>query len=606
MESLLPLLKQYFGYDSFRPLQGEIIREVVNGNDVLALMPTGGGKSVCYQLPALYLDGTAIVVSPLIALMKDQVESLKANGVPAAALNSSLSEKDRTAIRHHSMMGHLKLLYMSPEGIQAELDGLLACMKISLIAIDEAHCISKWGHDFRPEYSQLSVLKDRFPAIPVIALTATADKLTRQDVVEQLRLASPQVFTASFDRPNISLGVLRGYGRKEKLAYMLTIIRSLPGESGIIYCTKRADTESVACELRAAGINAAAYHAGMPAIERSRTQEDFINDRIDLICATVAFGMGIDKSNVRFVIHYNMPGSIENYYQEIGRAGRDGLRSHTLMFYSPADYIMLKKFAEESGQSQINLDKLGLMQRYCESDICRRRILLNYFGEEREQNCSNCDACQNSPRRFDGTVLVQKALSAVMRTEEQVGIRMLIDILRGTVRNDITAAGYHLIKTYGAGRDLPFKTWKEYVYQMIQLGYLEIDYQNESTLKITPAGRRVLQGESQALLATLREFLPPSESAKDRRMNFAAQRAKATEASDASLVGALRALRRTIAQDTDVAPYIIFTDASLQDMAIRKPTSLDEFTAVRGVGDIKLRKYGPAFVREIRKYLGLP
>ncbi|MDR2498479.1 MAG: DNA helicase RecQ [Tannerellaceae bacterium] len=606
MQSLLPLLKQYFGFDSFRPLQGEIIREVVEGKDVLALMPTGGGKSVCFQLPALYLEGTAIVVSPLIALMKDQVESLKANGVPAASLNSSLPDDERSEIRRHCLLGHIKLLYISPEGIQAELNGLLANIKVSLIAIDEAHCISRWGHDFRPEYAQLAVLKERFPATPVIALTATADKMTRIDVVEQLRLSNPQIFIASFDRPNLSLAVLRGYGKKEKLAYILKIIRSLPGQSGIIYCTKRADTESLAAELRASGISAAPYHAGLPNPERSRTQDDFINDRIDLVCATIAFGMGIDKSNVRYVIHYNMPGSIENYYQEIGRAGRDGLPSHTLMFYSLADLMMLKRFAEDSGQSDVNLDKLSLMQRFCEADVCRRRILLNYFGEASEHDCGNCDVCLNPTSRFDGSILVQKALSAILRAGERIGLRMLIDILRASSRAELIAEGYHLLKTYGAGRDLPYRSWQEYIYQMIQLGYLEIDYHGSPTLKVTPAGRRVLQGEAQALLAVIRDPEPARPSAKEKKSKASAARTASEPASaDASLVEALRTLRRSIAREENVPPYIIFSDASLHDMAQRKPLSLDDFTEVRGVGAVKLHKYGAAFIGEIRKSLGL-
>ncbi|MDR1203582.1 MAG: RecQ family ATP-dependent DNA helicase, partial [Tannerellaceae bacterium] len=404
MKELLLLLKKFFGFDSFRPLQAEIVQRVILKKDSLVLMPTGGGKSVCFQLPAIYMPGTAIVISPLIALMKDQVEGLVANGIPAAALNSTMPEEEKQRIKQHAIQGKIKLLYISPEGLIGESDRLLPYMEISLIAIDEAHCISQWGHDFRPEYTQLSVLKERFPDIPVVALTATADKITRSDIVEQLKLHDPQIFISSFDRPNLSLTVYRGFAKKEKIAAIVRFIRLHKGQSGIIYCMKRADTEAVAEALSNYQIKATAYHAGLSSAKREEAQNDFINDRTEVVCATVAFGMGIDKSNVRWVIHYNMPGSIENYYQEIGRAGRDGLNSDTLLFYSLGDLVLLRRFAEESGQNKINLEKLNRMQRYCEADICRRRILLNYFGEEAGHDCGNCDVCKNPPQRFDGSI----------------------------------------------------------------------------------------------------------------------------------------------------------------------------------------------------------
>lgn len=505
MKELLLLLKKFFGYTSFRPLQADIIQRILQKEDSLVLMPTGGGKSICFQLPAIYLPGTALVVSPLIALMKDQVEGLIANGIPAAALNSMMPEEEQQQVKQLCVQGKIKLLYISPERIKMEADWFLPRLDISLIAIDEAHCVSHWGHDFRPEYTQLAILKERFPKVPVVALTATADKITRKDILEQLRLRTPQTFISSFDRPNISLTVRRGLNKKEKIAAIVHFIRGHREQSGIIYCMRRNDTTELADELAMYNIKAIAYHAGLLPAQREQAQNDFINDRVDVVCATVAFGMGIDKSNVRWVVHYSMPGSIENYYQEIGRAGRDGMKSDTLLFYSLSDLIVLRRFAEESGQSEVNLEKLNRMRRYCESDMCRRRVLLSYFGEEADHDCGNCDVCKNPPRRFDGSVLIQKALSAVIRTGEHVGMQMLIDILRASGRAELLERGYDKLKTYGAGRDLSYKEWKEYIYQMIQLGYMEIDYAAERVLRMTPLGRRVLYGEQKAQLVIYRE-----------------------------------------------------------------------------------------------------
>ena len=618
MREQLQLLKKFFGYDTFRPLQADVIRRTMEKKDSLVLMPTGGGKSICYQLPAIYLPGTALIISPLIALMKDQVEGLIANGIPAVALNSTMPEGERWQIKRRCIQGQIKLLYISPEGLLSELDYFLSQMNISLIAIDEAHCISQWGHDFRPEYTRLSVLKERFPEVPVIALTATADKITRNDIVKQLNLNHPETFISSFDRPNLSLEVRRGLGQKEKIAAIVRFIRNRPSQSGIIYCRKRSDTEKVADMLKHNyNISTVAYHAGLSSGKREKAQNDFIHDRVEVVCATIAFGMGIDKSNIRWVIHYNMPGSIENYYQEIGRAGRDGVASDTLLFYSLGDLVLLRRFAEDSGQTDINMEKLYRMQRYCETDLCRRRILLSYFGEETANDCGNCDVCKNPPQRFDAGILVQKALSAILRTEEHVGIRMLIDILRGSARAELLQQNYHRLKTYGAGRDLPYPVWKEYIYQMLQLGFIEIDYLNNQTLKVTPLGKKILFGQEKALLNLYKEPVENTRTKRSEKERKAVVPAHGTSSGvspgairlpesreiDEMLMNALRQLRKELAQQEKMPAYIIFSDASLQDIVYKKPLTLEAFADVKGVGEMKLEKYGKTFIPLIRSIL---
>lgn len=606
---LLLLLKKFFGYTSFRPGQREIIERILQRKDSLALMPTGGGKSICYQLPAIYLPGTAVVISPLIALMKDQVEGLVANGIPAAMLNSAMPEEEQQRVKTLAAQGKIKLLYISPERVKSEADWFLPRLDLSVIAIDEAHCISHWGHDFRPEYAQLAILKERFPKVPMVALTATADKVTRDDIVKQLRLREPFTFVASFNRPNLSLTVRRGLSKKEKVAAIVHFIRERRQQSGIIYCMRRSDTEQLAQTLEQYAIRAIAYHAGLAPDVREEAQNRFITDRVQVVCATVAFGMGIDKSNVRWVIHFSMPGSIENYYQEIGRAGRDGLPGDTLLFYSMADLLVLRHFAQESGQREVNLDKLHRMKRYAEADICRRRVLLSYFGEQVETDCGNCDVCRNPPERFEGRILVQKALSAVVRTSEQVGMGMLIDILRGSARTEVAERGFDRLKTFGVGRDLSYKEWKEYVYQMIQLGYLEVDYAAERVLRVTPLGRKVLYGAAEAPLVTFREtvaFDYVRGSAQGKNFRARPIRPKRVAPTDETLLDALMQLRRQLAERESLPAYHVFTDDSLADMVARKPLTLSDFGEVRGVGLIKLERYGKVFVALIRFVLGLP
>lgn len=603
MSQISSLLKRYFGYDTFRPKQEEIINHILSGNDSLVLMPTGGGKSICYQIPALALPGTTIVVSPLLSLMKDQVDTLRENGIAAYALNSSLNDNESRQVKDLCIKGSVKILYISPERLLGELDFLLRQMQISLFAIDEAHCISQWGHDFRQEYTRLSLIKRNYPNIPMVALTATADKVTREDIISQLNLNNPITFISSFDRPNISLRVIKGMQKKAKMKTIVDFIDKHARQSGIIYCMSRKNCESVAQDLQEYGIDTGVYHAGLTPQERDKAQNDFLNDNVQVMCATIAFGMGIDKSNVRWVIHYNMPKSMESYYQEIGRAGRDGMKSDTILFYSIGDLIMLTNFANESGQRDMNLEKLNRMQQYGEADICRRRILLSYFGEEMNSDCGNCDVCKNPPQRFDGTILVQKALSAIARTQQQVGMNTLIDILRGSHKAELMDKGYDKIKTFGAGAANSFRQWQAFLLQMLQIGYFEIAYNDGNTLKITPLGARVLRGEIPVELAELKpeEF----ETKKKKGIKDSSSRSSSQILTDdEKLFEALRKLRMSFAAEEDVPAYAIFTDKSLSDMVEVKPTTLLEFSNISGVSEVKLDKYGYKFVELIKKELG--
>ncbi len=593
---IIDILKNYFGYDSFRSNQEAIIQEIMQGKDCLVLMPTGGGKSLCYQIPALALPGTAVVISPLISLMHDQVEALKANGIPAEALNSSTDTIEETIIRRRCEAGDLKIIYVSPEKLLSEIPYLFSNIKISLFAVDEAHCISQWGHDFRPEYSQLGLLHERFQGIPVMALTATADKITREDIVKQLHL-NGKTFVSSFDRPNLSLAVRREGTKAEKIKFILRHIGSHPGDAGIIYCLSRKNTEVVAEELKKKGINAAAYHAGLPTEERASIQERFKMDQIQVVCATIAFGMGIDKGNVRWVIHYNLPQSIESFYQEIGRAGRDGAPADTILFYSLADVIQRKSFAEASGQKAINAEKLQRMQEYAEARVCRRRILLNYFGETSAEDCGHCDVCAHPPRTFDGTIVTQKALSAIVRTNEKIHIGQCIEVLRGIKSPTVVRNHYNELKTFGVGSDVSVKDWQNYMLQMMQMGFFEIAYNEHNVMKVTSLGWQVLKGEHPVQLAVTQQ----SDKGKTPVVHPRLVRVSHTKTENQDLFERLRKLRLKLATEQGYPPYIILSDQSLHELAAMKPRTIEQFGLVHGIGEFKKKKYGEIFLKEINK-----
>ena len=602
-DKLYRLLKSYFGYDEFRPLQKEIIMHTIDGSDSLVLMPTGGGKSICFQIPALIMEGTAIVISPLISLMKDQVEALRANGIAAEALNSANDEIDNRLIAERCLRGDIKLLYISPERLMTELRWMQTMLKVSLFAIDEAHCISQWGHDFRPEYTQLGNLHELFPKVPIMALTATADKITKADIIEQLHLQKPEIFISSFDRPNLSLDVRRGYAAKEKFRTILDLIRRHRGESGIIYCLAKKTTEKVAEKLRKEGVSVGVYHAGLPTDERNRVQEDFINDCIQVVCATIAFGMGIDKNNVRFVVHYNLPKSIENYYQEIGRGGRDGLPCETILFYNLQDIIMLRRFAEESGQREINTEKLQRMQEYAEAQVCRRRILLNYFGETSDKGCGNCDVCHTPPQTFDGTVLVQKALSALLRAGEQIGFTLTIDILRGIFSSEVVSRGYDRIKTFAAGRDVPVRDWHDYLLQMLQMGFIEIAYNEDNHLHVTALGQEVLYGKRTIQLAVIsREDFSVKARKQRQKENSAKAIDEASMSENMELFNRLKEVRKRIADEHQWPAYVVLSDKSLHHLTIEMPTTLAAFGNTFGIGEHKRDSFGAEFIEVINEY----
>jgi ATP-dependent DNA helicase RecQ len=594
-------LKKFFGYDNFRPGQAEIVQNTYDGKDTLVLMPTGGGKSICFQIPAITLDGICIVVSPLISLMKDQVEALRGNGIPAAFYNSSLSKSAEQQVIQDIDNQQLKLLYVSPERLLTRsFYDLMQQMNISLFAIDEAHCISSWGHDFRPEYTKMKFLKNSFPNVPIMALTATADKLTRKDIVNQMGLRNPEIFVSSFDRPNLSIEVRPG---QKRLQQIVNFVKRRPNQSGIVYCLSRKNTEAVADKLRANGIKATHYHAGLSPNMRSEVQEDFINDRIPIVCATVAFGMGIDKSNVRWVIHYNLPKNIESYYQEIGRAGRDGAKADTMLFWSYGDIKILRDIltdpANASDQTELKMTKLERMRHFAEAMQCRRKILLGYFSETMEtESCGNCDICKNPPQRVDGTLIAQKALSAIARTQEQVGINILIGILRGSNQREIFEKGFNKIKTYGAGREINLFDWQNYIMQLLNAGLMEIAYDEGSALKLTAAAKEVLfEGKKIELVKPA-----VAETRKAAAKKVAKAKPKRERVRD-ELFEALRALRLQLARVRGVPPYIVFSDATLEEMAAKRPTTDAMMNEISGVGERKMHLYGEQFKQGIINFL---
>ncbi len=595
------ILKQYYGYNAFRPLQAEIIDWVLYGQDAMVLMPTGGGKSLCFQIPALVMQGLTLVISPLIALMHDQVQALKANGIAAEYINSSLSTQEQNLIERQCRNGELKLLYISPEKLftQGYLEWILS-LNISLFAVDESHCVSTWGHDFRPEYTKLNVLKQALPDVPMIALTATADKVTRKDILAQLGIPEAKVFISSFDRPNLSLSVQAG---RNRIKIIQNFIAERPRQCGIIYCLSRKNTETVAEALRKVGINAKYYHAGMPAQERSEVQNQFIQDDIQVIVATIAFGMGIDKSNVRWVIHYSMPSNVESFYQEIGRAGRDGVKSDTLLFYSYNDILVRKEMIADSGlpveMKEVQVAKLERMKQYAEAEICRRRILLSYFNEEVVNDCGNCDVCKNPPIRFDATLLAQKALSAIARTGENVAMSMLIDILRGSNNRRIIEHKYHEIKTFGAGKELKADEWADYLQQMLNSGVMDIAYDEAHAYKLNNASWAILKEGRKVQLVRYRPF---EEKQAEREANIPKEKSKREIIKD-ELFERLRVLRKQIADEKNIPPFVVFSDATLSDMAQKKPLNQFEMFNVSGVGEQKYRQFGEVFLKEIRDFL---
>lgn len=588
-------LKTVFGFHEFRTPQREVIEQVVSGQDVFLVMPTGGGKSLCYQIPALHRKGVAIVVSPLIALMKDQVDALVANGVRAAFLNSSLSSAEVGRVFQQMDKGTLDLLYVAPERLMmADFLERLASLELGMFAIDEAHCISQWGHDFRPEYTQLGRLRQLFPTVPVVAMTATADPETRKDIIRQLGIEQATVYVAGFDRPNITYTVIP---KQKPLAQLCSFLAGRRDEAGIVYALSRKRVEQVAERLRASGFSAAAYHAGLPDEERRRVQNAFRRDDLRIVVATVAFGMGIDKPNVRFVVHYDMPKSVESYYQETGRAGRDGLPSEALMLFGMGDVMTARSLIENSDNAQrvrIELQKLNAMVAYAEALTCRRRALLAYFGDQREHDCGNCDICNDPPHRFDASEQAKKALSCVYRVGERFGARHVIDVLRGGKGQRIMELRHNELSTYGIGSNLSTLEWENIFRQLIHLGYLVQDFTRYGALGLSPAARPVLKGRTPVILGLPRDVSRVEE--KTRRKSGAG------EGVHRALFDELRAVRKQIADSAGVPPFVVFSDATLVEMSKSKPGNERELLSITGVGEHKLRKYGAEFLAAISRF----
>lgn len=602
IQTPLESLKKIFGYDAFRLHQQEIVDGLIRGEDAFVLMPTGGGKSLCYQLPALHRPGVGIVVSPLISLMKDQVDSLKAYGVKAAFYNSSLSGTEARKVLARLHGGKLDLLYIAPERLMSrEFLERLNDIPIALFAIDEAHCISQWGHDFRPEYRQLGRLRGLFPEIPLIALTATAEAHTRRDILERLGLRQARSYISGFDRPNIRYTVLE---KRKPFAQLTTFLQPRYKGAGIVYCLSRQRVEKVAGALTEAGFQAAPYHAGLPAGARKQVQEDFLRDDIRIIVATVAFGMGIDKSNIRWVVHYDIPKNIESYYQETGRAGRDGLPAEALLLFGYGDISLARGLIENSKNPErrrIELHKLNAMVGYAEALSCRRRILLGYFGESLAEDCGNCDICLNPPRLVDVTEDSRKALSCVYRVGQRFGMGHVIDVLRGSQKERVLELHHDRLSTYGIGRNRSQEYWGSLLHHLVHNGFLEQDVGNYSVLKLTDAARPLLRGEQTLSMAEPRV---KTETASLTHRRKGGQKARDEYPDDsAALFERLRTLRKKLADMAGVPPYIIFSDASLAQMAAFLPADPEAFQQIHGVGAHKTARYGPDFLEEIRRFI---
>jgi ATP-dependent DNA helicase RecQ len=586
------VLKNVFGYDNFRENQLEIIEHALSEQDAMAIMPTGGGKSICFQIPAILKPNVTLVISPLISLMKDQVESLRANGVEVAYYNSTMPDSAKTIVRNRALQNDLKLLYLSPETLIGGIEWIKH-VPVSMIAVDEAHCVSMWGHDFRPEYQQIGSLRKYFPNIPFHAYTATADKITRKDISAKLELRSPSVFISSFDRPNLSLEVRAQIPKSQRKTEYVDFIKSHKDESGIIYCLSRKETESWSNYLNDCGISSRFYHAGMNAQERDLVQEGFINDSYHVICATIAFGMGIDKSNVRWVIHNNLPKNIEGYYQEIGRAGRDGLPSDTLLYYNYRDVVLLNDFVKDSELKEVYQEKVNRMLKYAEATTCRRKILLAYFGEHILQDCGNCDVCASPPEFFDGSVIALKALSALLRSKESVGANLLINLLRGSKSIEIFERKLNLIKTYGAGSEYSFKQWQHFVNQLINQGVLEIAYDEKMWLKVTELGHEILRNNETIKLTAYSE--------KDLKSKSSAKKSSTIDIgkSNSNLIAALKSWRKSKASKNSVPAYVILHDTTLHELAQKLPTQSSELLGIQGLGKVKIDRFGAELIEII-------
>ena len=596
------VLHNIFGYKSFRNQQKDIIESVIDGRDVLAVIPTGGGKSLCYQIPAVVLPGTAIVISPLISLMKDQVDQLLVNGIPAAFLNATQSGIEQQNVINQYLNHSIKLLYISPERLTVSSFGaLLDQHPPSLIAIDEAHCISQWGHDFRPDYRQLNQLSKRFPDVPIIALTATADEMTQRDILNQLNLVDPLFVVRSFDRPNIRYTVVEKFNLTEQV---VSFIETQKGNSGIIYCSSRSKVEDMTTRLVARGFSAIAYHAGLSTSERQSAQESFLKDNTQIIVATVAFGMGINKPNVRFVVHADCPRSIEAYYQETGRAGRDGVPAEAMLLFKSNDLSWYKQQIIEkydNDQKQVELHKIQAMESFAQCMTCRRIVLLNYFGEHRTEPCNNCDICLYPPKQYDALIDAQKVLSCVYRVEQRYGAQYIVDILRGSGRSQIKDNRHDKLSVYGIGKEHNADYWLSVIRQLIFLGYLRQNISNFNTLQLTENARAILKGEVQLKLAK-----PRLEIVKKSRLNRYARSINLTTIlsyEERILFNNLRRLRKEIADMEDIAPYIVFSDATLLEMVQTMPESKTQLINVSGVGKIKLEKYGNLFLNEIKDFV---